>query len=86
MLKVDSSSCSRAATVRSSREKDSDGFMALTPPWAARVPPPSRAVLLAQLAAYVLTGLGFSLAAGGPVSGWIAALMTPLRGFSSILL
>ncbi len=28
MLKVDSSSCSSAATVRSSNEKDSDGFMA----------------------------------------------------------
>lgn len=37
MLKVDSSSWSRAATVRSSREKDSDGFMALSPAWTARI-------------------------------------------------
>ena len=47
MLKVDSSSWSRAATVRSSREKDSDGFMALSPAWTARIPL-SQAVL-AQL-------------------------------------
>ena len=38
MLKVDSSSWSRAATVRSSREKDSDGFIPLGPAWTARVP------------------------------------------------
>ena len=37
MLKVDSSSWSRAATVRSSSEKDSDGFMALSPAWTARI-------------------------------------------------
>ena len=38
MLKVDSSSWSKAATVRSSREKDSEGFIPLGPAWSARVP------------------------------------------------
>ncbi len=38
MLKVDSSSWSRAATVRSSREKDSEGFIPFGPAWTARVP------------------------------------------------